>query len=307
MKYLLLFLLSQIPFLVFGQKIRYDQKNEQLAFTAKRLQQAFTQANALPYNIKLLVKPKAGIDTFLIEKKGKKTVITGSTPNEVVRGAFQVIAEIEASQRAQYLFEEKEGWVSVEAEHYQLQLLTQKRRWYESSANSFPQGMSDGDSLHYATASGKAYLEILPDTRRNHKEKLIGGENFSNQPGKLAQLDYRIYFNNPGKYYVWVRAYSTGSEDNGIHVGLNGNWVETGQRMQWCKGKHQWTWASKQRTKEVHCGVEKRIYLDIPTTGWHTISFSMREDGFEFDKFILSQQYQQPESVGMPERYYKNN
>ena len=144
-------------------------------------------------------------------------------------------------------------------------------------------------------------MEILPDTRKNHDEQLIRGENFSNVPGKLAILDYKIYFNTPGKYYVWVRAFSTGSEDNGIHVGLNGEWVESGQRMQWCEGKNEWTWASKQRTKEDHCGVEQQIYLEIPDKGWHTVSFSMREDGFEFDKFILSQEYEMPEGVGVAE------
>ena len=154
-------------------------------------------------------------------------------------------------------------------------------------------------------SSGQAYLEILPDTRRNHQEKLIAGENFSNQPGQLGLLHYQIFFNNPGRYYVWVRAYSTGSEDNGIHVGLNGQWVESGQRMQWCEGKEQWTWASKQRTQEVHCGVEKLIYLDIDTPGRHTVSFSMREDGFEFDKFVLSQRYEQPEGLGPPESLFK--
>jgi hypothetical protein len=104
---------------------------------------------------------------------------------------------------------------------------------------------------------------------------------------------------------VWVRAHSTGSEDNGIHVGLNGEWVPSGQRMQWCEGKKQWSWASKQRTKEVHCGVEQLIYLDIPTTGLHTISFSMREDGFEFDKFILTKVFETPIEEGIAEKLYQ--
>lgn len=198
-------------------------------------------------------------------------------------------------------FEEQNGIIAVEAEHFQSQELDQVRKWHLTSSPNIPSGFSDGDDPHYASASGGAYLEILPDTRRNHKEKLIGGENYSNIPGKLGVLNYRIYFNNPGKYFVWVRAFSTGSEDNGIHVGLNGEWVSSGQRMQWCEGKKQWTWASKQRTKEVHCGVEKMIFLKIPSKGWHTVSFSMREDGFEFDKFVLSKKYQKPKGAGPAE------
>ena len=70
------------------------------------------------------------------------------------------------------------------------------------------------------------YLEVLPDKRRNNKDKLIHGENFSNEPGKMALLVYPVHFNTPGRYYVWVRAYSTGSEDNGLHVGIDDTWPE---------------------------------------------------------------------------------
>ena len=65
-------------------------------------------------------------------------------------------------------------------------------------------------------------------------------------------------------------------------------WVESGKRMQWCEGKDAWTWESKQRTEAVHCGEPYLIYLDIDRTGEHIIHFSMREDGFEFDKFLLT-------------------
>lgn len=207
----------------------------------------------------------------------------------------------QSSARESYEFEERDGLISVEAEHFSSQELTDVRRWHLTSATETPSGLSDGDAPHLEGSSGGAYLEILPDTRRNHGEKLVHGENFSNQPGKLAVLNYRVYIHNPGKFYVWVRAYSSGSEDNGIHVGLNGEWVESGQRMQWCEGKNAWTWASKQRTQAVHCGVEQLIFLDIPEAGWHTVSFSMREDGFEFDKFVLSKNYAAPYGTGPSE------
>ncbi len=107
-------------------------------------------------------------------------------------------------------------------------------------------------------------------------------------PGKIAVLHYKVNISQPGRYYVWVRAHSTGPEDNSMHVGFNDTWPEHGQRMQWCEGKNKWTWESRQRTVEVHCGVPKEIYLDIEKAGIQDIQFSMREDGFEFDKFILA-------------------
>jgi hypothetical protein len=64
--------------------------------------------------------------------------------------------------------------------------------------------------------------------------------------------------------------------------------------MQWCEGKNKWTWASKQRTQENHCGEEKQIYLEIEEPGIHTIHFSMREDGTEFDAWAMTMEYEKP-------------
>lgn len=214
--------------------------------------------------------------------------------------AFSVLSLKICNSEKIKIFEEKNGFIAVEAEDFHSQELDQVRKWYRIDGNYKASVQPDIDGNHSASASGNAYLEILPDTRTNHDEKLVRGENFSNIPGKLGILNYTVKFNTPGKYYVWVRCYATGTEDNGIHVGLNGEWVESGQRMQWCKSQNTWTWDSKQRTKEEHCGIEKQIYLEIPKAGIHTISFSMREDGFEFDKWIMSKEYNFSEKIKNP-------
>lgn len=190
---------------------------------------------------------------------------------------------------------EKKGFVAVEAEHFFRQTNDEIRKWHIIGENSKPDSQQFDVNIS-KTASAKSYIAVLPDTRVTHNDKLIPGENFSNEPGKMAVVSYKVKFKNSGKYYVWVRAFSTGSEDNGIHVGINGQWPESGKRMQWCEGKNQWTWASKQRTEAVHCGEEQLIYLEIPSAGEHIISFSMREDGFKFDKFVLSKEYKIPEN-----------
>ncbi len=99
---------------------------------------------------------------------------------------------------------------------------------------------------------------------------------------------------------MWVRAFSTGSEDNGLHVGIDGEWPDSGQRLQWCEGKHTWRWESKQRTEKQHCGEAHKIFLDIKRPGEHVISFSMREDGFEFDKWLmtLDRDFKRPNDIG---------
>lgn len=187
---------------------------------------------------------------------------------------------------------EKNGYLEVEAERFYEQSNSIDRTWYVMSKIATVQDQ-DGDSLEYLTASKGAFVELLPDTRVTHGDELIAGVNFSDEPG-VSVLKYKVKIINPGKYYVWVRAFSTGKEDNGIHVGIDGEWPESGRRMQWCAGKHQWTWASKQRTQEIHCGEEELIYLNIDKPGVHTVLFSMREDGFAFDKFALTTKYEQP-------------
>jgi hypothetical protein len=198
------------------------------------------------------------------------------------------------------VFEEADGLLAVEAELFAEQTKTEKRQWYITAVGAEPGVHPDGDGNHAESASGQAYLELLPDTRRTHDDPLIGGENFTNEPGQMAVLSYPVMIHNPGRYYVWVRAFSTGSEDNGLHVGLDGKWPDSGRRMQWCEGKNSWRWESKQRTEADHCGEPHKIYLDILQPGLHTIEFSMREDGFEFDKFILTQdkQFERPEDAG---------
>ena len=186
------------------------------------------------------------------------------------------------------IFEEKGGIVAVEAEYFYKQSKSEVRQWYRTSKNEAPKVGRDDDDQHCYGASNNAYLEILPDTRVTHSDKLVQGENYTEAAGTMAVVHYKVKINTPGRYYVWARAFCTGSEDNGLHVGLNGEWPEHGRRMQWCEGRGHWTWGSKQRTAAEHCGVPKQIYFDIKKTGVHDIQFSMREDGFEFDKFILT-------------------
>ncbi len=185
------------------------------------------------------------------------------------------------------VFEEVDGVVAVEAEHFQKQTHADKRAWYRFTPDVQPDVKPDGDPPHLEGASGGAYLEILPDTRRRHGDRLIRGENFSNEPGRLAVLHYRVHFNTPGRYYVWARIYSTNTEDNGLHVGLDGEWPASGQRMQWTT-KNRWVWGSKQRTERKHTGEPGKLYLDITRAGHHVISFAMREDGTEFDKWLMT-------------------
>jgi hypothetical protein len=163
--------------------------------------------------------------------------------------------------------------IEVEAESFASQTKDEIRKWVIQTSDS---------------ASLKKYIQIMPDTRVTHDDELIKGVNFSNEQGLMAIVSYKVIIPNAGRYYVWVSALSKGGEDNSVHVGIDNTWPETGARMQWCDGKNNWYYESKQRTEAVHCGEPYLIYLDITKPGKHTIQFSMREDGFAMDKFLLT-------------------
>ncbi len=185
------------------------------------------------------------------------------------------------------VFEEKDGIVAIEAEHFHKQRLAGERAWHITTREQTPDVEPDGDPSHIAGASGGAYVEVLPDTRRNHGDKLIPGVNFSDEPGKMAILSYKVHFNTPGTYWLWARAFSTTSEDNGLHFGINGEWPDTAKKWQTVT-RDQWHWKSAQRTNEVHTGVPGILTLEVPGAGEHVIEVSMREDGTALDKILLA-------------------
>ncbi len=179
--------------------------------------------------------------------------------------------------------------IEIEAEHFIKQEKHDLRKWVVFDGKEKPAITADPDSEHRTGASGGAYIELLPDTRVVHADKLTEYENFAPVPGRMAVLTYKVKFPRAGKYFVWVRAYSSGSEDNGAHIGLNGTWPETSARVQLCEGKNRWTWSSQQRRATNHCGDPKTLWLDIPKAGTHQVQVSMREDGFELDKLLFTQ------------------
>ena len=191
-------------------------------------------------------------------------------------------------KQAKKVHQQADGVVVVEAEDFDAADRQDHRKWYRTTAHQTPDVMPDPDPNHASGASGGAYLELLPDTRVKHGDPLVRGENFTNTPGQCSVLYYPVMIKNPGRYYVWVRMCCTGSEDNGLHVGLDGRWPASGARLQFTGQHSKWQWDSRQRTGRVHTGELGQIWLDIDKPGLHTIMFSMREDGFEFDKFLLT-------------------
>jgi len=176
-------------------------------------------------------------------------------------------------------------YIGVEAEDH----IAKNDRWVTTTPST-PAIEDDPDGNHSDQASGSTYLELLPDIRVTHDDPFSPPIAFWPAGGQGPDADYSVDFPEPGRYYVHVRAYSTGTEDNGIHIGINGQWPESGQRMQFCSAaKQSWWWSSAQRDSGGNgaCGIEKSIWVDVPSAGQHTVSISAREDGFEIDRLVL--------------------
>jgi len=133
-------------------------------------------------------------------------------------------------------FLEVNGMVVMEAEHYHSKANTTLRDWY-----TFPTSAStpkpDPDGPHTSgpdTPAGNGqYEEILPDTRATAFDDgpLEYNVNIWLSGNGAPRLNYRVKINSPGRYYVWGRAFSTGTEDNGVHIGLNNTWPQSGNAL----------------------------------------------------------------------------
>lgn len=186
---------------------------------------------------------------------------------------------------AQILITDDYIYIGIEAEEH----VSKDDRWV-TTIPSTPTTENDPDGNHSDQAGGSTYLELLPDVRVTHEDTFGPPVAYWGRGGEGPSADYLVNFPQAGRYYVHVRAYSTGTEDNGLHIGLNDNWPASGQRMQFCSAaKRSWWWSSAQRDAGGNgsCGAEKTIWLDVPSEGVHTVSISAREDGFEIDRLAL--------------------
>ncbi len=180
------------------------------------------------------------------------------------------------------VFGSRHGQIVVEGECFFRQTQTQKRAWHLTSETERPDVGRDIDLPHLEGAALGAYIEVLPDTG-NDPVGPKSGESISDRPGEMAVVEYSVYVQEPGRYYIWARACGTDGDDNTLHFGIDGTWPETCARMH-SFGGQKWTWACRHRQ---HKG---KIFVDIEKPGVHILSVSMREDGCELDRFLLTRE-----------------
>jgi len=167
---------------------------------------------------------------------------------------------------AQQAFTEVDGLLSVEAEHFS-----------GRQPSTFPQytQVHTWEPVLGRGGSGDGYMESVPDERG---EDGVGPGVPEGTDG--ARLDYPIWINQPGRYFIWVRGRSRGGESNGLHVGIDGS-LGGGQAISGFFPQNQWTWESRRR-------IGSAASVQILQPGPHTLNAWNRDDGFKLDKIVLT-------------------
>jgi len=123
------------------------------------------------------------------------------------------------------------------------------------------------------------------------KSGYLGTGSMFNSPNAGAQIDagyttsspemqYRVQFTTTGTYYVWLRAWAIDTNDNSVHVGLNGQASPTADRMS--VGTYgSWAWVRTTMDGPV-------ATIVVSSAGTHTLNVWMREDGIRIDRILLS-------------------
>ncbi|MGF1583076.1 MAG: hypothetical protein ACFCD0_27465 [Gemmataceae bacterium] len=149
--------------------------------------------------------------------------------------------------------QDSEGLISIDVNNYDNQVSQNGYSWIEHGNGS------DGNSL---------------TTSQN-----TGTLNNSNYETNSPRLDYKVVFNRTGVHYLWIRGIGTSGKDDSVHAGLDGEGVNTADRIS--SFGTGWTW-SKSTMDNV------RATINVTSEGEHTINLWMREDGFIVDKILVT-------------------
>jgi hypothetical protein len=99
--------------------------------------------------------------------------------------------------------------------------------------------------------------------------------------GRAPELRYEIAFDRPGVYYIWLRVWAGGNDDNSVHLGLDGSPQRSSLRIE-TQRYGRWAWTDDRR------GRRSRATLVVDRPGRHTLHLWMREDGTYVDQIFLT-------------------
>ncbi len=167
------------------------------------------------------------------------------------------------------VFVQESSSVVIEAENFQQKIDRSGKAWtFSNDLTGF---------------TGTGAMVATPDVKTT-----IGGNYAATSP----ELQYNVEFKTPGTYHVWIRAFADNGDSDTVHVGLDNQPVDSASNIR-INRYREWQWRA---TFAVSSWM-----IEVPTAGVHTINVWMREDGFRFDRLILSAENVQPVNAGPAE------
>ena len=118
--------------------------------------------------------------------------------------------------------------------------------------------------------SGAAYLRALPD---------VGELLSAAAAGSGPQVNFPVAIETTGTYTVWVRAMAADGGSDSLHIGLDGQVVETSDNLTGF-APNEWDWSRL----TLDSG---NATLSLGSSGAYTLGLFMREDGIRVDKLLL--------------------
>jgi hypothetical protein len=158
------------------------------------------------------------------------------------------------------------GALILEAEHFMERAASSAPAGYQWLGVTDPTGYS-GDGAMFAWPNASNY---------NWQNNLTGG-----------RMDYDINFDTTGTYYVYIRGRADGvggaSNNDSLHVGLDGTVVTTGATSQGLNGyvANQWRW------RDTIGGINVVVSLNVTSAGPHILNLWMRENGMIADRIFM--------------------
>jgi hypothetical protein len=178
------------------------------------------------------------------------TLSCNGAEGSVSRSAIVTISPSDTSYQ-----QDANGLVSMEAEHFH---------------DSVSQGGQGWVAVQESGSSGVGAMEAIPN---------YGNTNDTNYVQNSPRLDFKVNFLQAGVHYVWIRGIGNSSKDDSLHIGLDGEAINTSDRIH--KFKSSWTWSNSTMDRV-------KATLNIPSPGLHTLNLWMREDGMIVDKIVLT-------------------
>ncbi len=131
-------------------------------------------------------------------------------------------------------------------------------------------------------AGGHSWVEVFPNGVSGSAMAATPNNGTNVNSGYVTsspRLDFEVNFAKTGIHFVWIRGIGASGFDDSVHVGLNNSAVASADRITKFSPSPGWS-------GQTMDGVVATI--NVTSLGLNTINVWMREDGFVFDKLVLS-------------------